>query len=75
MTRIDHNGVDAFTVCTCIAEAETRCSCCGQCARCHGLCDCEIHPGQRCADCKADEKNCWCDSFNPTSNASMGDDW
>lgn len=60
--------VDAFLICTCNAEDETRCSRCGQCARCRGLCDCDIHPGQRCADCEADEEHCWCkDGFNPTS--------
>lgn len=34
-------GVDAFSVCTCNAEDETKCSRCGQCSRCHGVCDCE----------------------------------
>ena len=36
--------VDAFSVCTCNAEDETKCSRCGQCSRCHGFCDCDEHP-------------------------------
>ncbi|PWK81694.1 hypothetical protein C8D88_116105 [Lentzea atacamensis] len=35
-------GVDAFSVCTCNAEDETKCSRCGVCERCHGACDCRV---------------------------------
>lgn len=37
---LEQDKVDAFSVCTCNAEDETKCSRCGQCSRCHGPCDC-----------------------------------
>lgn len=37
---LKQDAVDAFSVCTCNAENETKCSRCGACSRCHGACDC-----------------------------------